>query len=49
MHNMIVIDEHGAYDGNFDYDYVNNGIPSAEASNGSHSHFLETYTLRSLL
>ena len=33
MHNMIVEDERDTYDGNFDYDHVNNDISSAEVSN----------------
>lgn len=40
MHNMIVEEEHNTYDGNFDYDHVDIGIPSAEVSNGPHPHFL---------
>jgi len=43
---MIVEHERDTYDGNFDYDHVDNDISSIEVSNGPHPHFLETYVQR---
>jgi hypothetical protein len=43
---MIVEDERDIYDGNFDYDHVDNDTPSIEVSHGPHPLFLETYMER---
>jgi hypothetical protein len=45
LHDMIVEDERHTYDGNFEYDNVNNDIAAAEVSNGSHPDFA-TYLQR---